>query len=79
MPTRIDEYGVEVNVRHVSDPPDRYKDITRKRRIVRLAFDKIRQSDDRLMVNMLAKVLGGKIDLTADVLKTAQSIIDRQS
>lgn len=79
MPTRIDEYGVEVNVRYVSDPPDRYKDITRKRRIVRLAFDKIRHGDDKLMVNMLARVLAGKIDLTSDILQTSQSIIDRRS
>ena len=80
MPTRIDEYGVEVNIRYARDPTDRYADITRKRRIIRAAFDKIRHNQNEgLMVGMLARVLGGKIDLTADIVKTAQSIADRRS
>lgn len=77
MPTRIDQWGVEVNIRGASDPPDHYKEITRRRRIVRQAFDRIRHSpQERLMVDMLAKVLGGKMDLTIDVLATAESILE---
>lgn len=79
MPTRIDEHGIIVNVRYASDMSPRYKEITRKRRIVREAFDNIRNSpQERLMVDMLAKVLGGKLDLTGDVLATAEAILSRR-
>lgn len=78
---KLDDYGVWIHAHkphrvRAHRPRPQFEIIEDRRRVVRQAFFLIRSDvDQQELVNLFARALGGKIDLTDEILEKAKKTI----